>query len=187
MFFAFPISKELLIKKKRRPQLFKLHQALFIYKLAADKDGCLGWGWSKVWLVVQKSWFFCNSKHFSQNMTPCYLYYFCIFFIFHFFQIIMVSLFLARYDQYLIMFTDSNVFKFTNFPFKTKYNKTAVYSVSSNYLFSREKQGKNCWNNSLIKSTVYLLIFHQNLMIFKGSPKSLKEFYFTGELRLGES
>ena len=35
----------------------------------------------------------------------------------------MVSLFLARHDQYFIMFKDSNVFKFTNFPFKAKYNK----------------------------------------------------------------
>ena len=38
------------------------------------------------------------------------------------------------------MFKDSNVFEFTNFPFKTKYNNTVVYSVISNYLFSRRKQ-----------------------------------------------
>ena len=31
----------------------------------------------------------------------------------------MVSLFL---DQYLTMFKNSNLFEFTNFPFKTKYN-----------------------------------------------------------------
>ena len=54
----------------------------------------------------------------------------------------MVSLFIARYDQYFVMFKDSNVFKFSNFPFKTKYNNTAVYSVYSNYLFSRKKQEK---------------------------------------------
>ena len=39
---------------------------------------------------------------------------------FNLFQIIMDSLFLARHDQYFIMFKDSNVFEFTNFPFKTK-------------------------------------------------------------------
>ena len=130
---------------------------------------------------VQKSWFFCKSKHFNQNiMTPCYSYYFCIFYVFHFFQILMVSLFLARHDQYFIMFKDSNVFEFTNFSFKTKYNDTVVYSVNSNYLFSMGKQEKKCWDNSLNKSTVYLLIFHQNVIIFKGIPKSLKEFYFAG-------
>ena len=47
-FFAFPVSKELYIKK-RRPRLFKLYQALFICKkLAADDDAYLGWGWSKI-------------------------------------------------------------------------------------------------------------------------------------------
>ena len=40
------------------------------------------------------------------------------------------------------MFKDSNVFKFTNFPFKAKYNNTVVYSVNSNCLFSRGKQNK---------------------------------------------
>ena len=43
----------------------------------------------------------------------------------------MVSLFLTRHDHYF-MFKDLNVFKFTNFPFKTKYNNTVVYSVNSN-------------------------------------------------------
>ena len=121
-------------------------------------------------------------------MMSCCWYYFCIFYIFHFFQIIMVSLFLAWHDQYFIMFKDSSVFKFTNSPFKTKYNNTIVYSVNSNYLFSRWKQEKkNRWNNSLIKSTVYLLIFRQSSMIFRGSPNSLKESYLTRELRLGNS
>ena len=41
------------------------------------------------------------------------------------------------------MFKDSNVFDFTNFPFKTKYKNTVDYSVNSNYLFTREKQEKN--------------------------------------------
>ena len=34
------------------------------------------------------------------------------------------SLFFAWHDQHFIMFKDSNVFKFTNFSFKTKYNNT---------------------------------------------------------------
>ena len=42
------------------------------------------------------------------------------------------------------MFKDSNVFEFANFPFKTNYNNTEVYSINSNYLFSRGKQEKNC-------------------------------------------
>ena len=41
--------------------------------------------------------------------------------------------------------------------------------------------------DSLIKSTVYLLLFRQNLMTFEGIPNSMMEFYFTGELGLGES
>ena len=40
------------------------------------------------------------------------------------------------------MFKDSNVFEFTNFPFKIKCNDTVVYSANSNYLFSRGKQEK---------------------------------------------
>ena len=120
-------------------------------------------------------------------MMSCYWYYFCNFCIFYFFQIIMVSLSIAWHDQHFIMFKNSNVFEFSNFPFKTKYNNTIVYSVNKNYLLSRGKQKKNCWNNSLIKSSVYLLIFRQNSMIFKGSPNSLKESSSIGELRLGES
>ena len=54
----------------------------------------------------------------------------------------MVSLFLARHDQYFIMFKDSNVFEFTNFSFKTKYNNTVGYSVNRNCFFSRGKQEK---------------------------------------------
>ena len=116
---------------------------------------------------------------------PCYWYYFCIFYIFHFFQIIMVSLFLAWHDQYFIIFKDSNVFEFTNFSFKTKYNNTVVYSVNRNIYSRRENKRKNCWNNSLIKSAVYLLILGQNSMIFKRSPNSLKDSYFTGEFKTG--
>ena len=62
--------------------------------------------------------------------------------IFVFLLSILVSLFLARHDQYFVMFKDSNVFELTNFPFKTKYNKTVVYSVDSNYLFSKKKKQK---------------------------------------------
>ena len=54
----------------------------------------------------------------------------------------MVSLFIAHHDQYFIMFKDSNVFEFTNFPFKTKCNNAVVYSVNYNYLISRGKQEK---------------------------------------------
>ena len=79
------------------------------------------------------------------------------------------------------MFEDSNVFEFINFPFKTKYNNTTVYSVNINYLFFSGKNEKNRRNNSLIKSTVYLLIFRQNSMSF------ILESYFTGELKVGES
>ena len=53
----------------------------------------------------------------------------------------MVSLFLAHHGQYF-MFQDSNVFEFTNFSFKMKYNNTVVYSVNSIYLFSKGKQEK---------------------------------------------
>ena len=63
---------------------------------AADDDAYLGWGSSKIWFLVQKSWFFINSKHFREKiMTPCYSCCFCNFNIFNFFQIIMVSLFLG--------------------------------------------------------------------------------------------
>ena len=40
------------------------------------------------------------------------------------------------------MFKASNVFEFTKF-LSTKYNSTVVYSVNSNYLFSRGKHEKN--------------------------------------------
>ena len=38
-----------------------------------------------------------------------------------------------------------------NFHSKESITNTVVYSVNSNYLFSRGKQEKKCWNNSLIK------------------------------------
>ena len=46
---------------------------------------------------------------------------------------------------------------------------------------------KRVFFDSFIKSTVYLLIFRQNLMILEGSPNSLTEPYFTIELGMGES
>ena len=78
---------------------------------------------------LQKSWSFCNSKHFRQNiMTLCYLCYFCISSIFNFFQIIMVSLFLARHDQYFMMFKACVRYFLENIYFFTKW-----------YLFKTEK------------------------------------------------
>ena len=85
------------------------------------------------------------------------------------------------------MFKGSSFFKFTNFSLKKKYNNTVVYSVNGSYLFSRGRQEKKFLKQFLIKSTIYLLIFRQNSMIFKGSLNSLKESYFIGELRLAES
>ena len=122
-----------------------LYQALFICKkLGADNYAYLGWGYSKIWLFgIKDDVSVIVNISFSQNiMVQNYWYYFCIFYIFHFFQIIMVSLFLAWHDRYFIMFKDSNVFEFINFPFIAKYNNTLVYSVNSNYLFLGEKQEK---------------------------------------------
>ena len=65
---------------------------------------------------------------------------------FHFLSNHNGSLFLAHHDQDFIMFKYSNVFEFTKFLFKRKYNNTVVYSASSNYLFSRGKQ-----ENKLLK------------------------------------
>ena len=88
----------------------------------------------------QKIDFLCNGKHYRQNIRSCCSCYFCIFYIFNFFQTLMISLFLAGHDHYLIMFKDSNVFEFTNFLRKTKYNNIETYSVNCNCLFSKRKQ-----------------------------------------------
>ena len=80
----------------------------------------------------------CLFLFFSQSYWKGY----CSTVIFNFFQIIMVCLCLALHDDYFIMFKDSNVFEFTNFRFKTKCINTVVYSVNSNYLFSKGKQEK---------------------------------------------
>ena len=136
--FTFPISKELYIFLKKEDDHGFLSYTKHYISLK-PLSTYLDWGWSKIWLFLIKS---CNSKHFSQNlMMPCYWYYFSIFYIYHFFQMIMFSLFLAWHDQCFIIFKDSNVFKLANFPLKTKYNNT-VYSTNSNYLFSKGKQEK---------------------------------------------
>ena len=54
------------------------------------------------------------------------------------------------------MFKDSNVFEFTNFPFKTKYNNTVVYSVNSNYL---------SWGGETSKKIVETIIWLNLLFI----------------------
>ena len=100
--------------------LYQLYQALFICKrLTADDDAWLG--------LVKNFTFSYKRADFSLIVTFQSKHYdvmlfihFSIFYIFHFFQIIMVSLFLAQQVPYFIMFKESNVFKFTNFPFKTK-------------------------------------------------------------------
>ena len=65
-----------------------------------------------------------------------------------------------------MMFGDSNVFEFTNFPFKTKYNNTVAYTVNSNYLLSRGKQEKK-----LLKQ-----FFDQIYYLFINIPAKLDDF-----------
>ena len=66
-------------------------------------------------------------------------------------------------------------------------NKTPFHSVEIGTKILICINTKKVFFHSLIKSTVHLLIFRQNSMIFEGSPNSLTESYFTAELRLGES
>ena len=68
-----------------------------------------------------------------------------------------------------------------------KYNKTYFHSIEIGNNILVFINIKQIFFDSLIKSTVYFLIFRQNLMIFEGAPNSLTESYFTGELRLEES
>ena len=56
------------------------------------------------------------------------------------------------------MFKDSNVFELTNFPFKTKYNNTVVYSVNSNHLSTRGKQEKKIVNTILWLNLLFINI-----------------------------
>ena len=64
------------------------------------------------------------------------------------------------------MFRDSNVFEFTNFPFKAKYNNTVAYTVNSNYLLLRGKQEKN-----FLKQ-----FFDQIYYLFINIPAKLDDF-----------
>ena len=68
-----------------------------------------------------------------------------------------------------------------------KYKKTYFHSIETGNNILVFINIKQVFFDSLIKSTVYFLIFRQNLMIFEGASNSLTESYFTGELRLGES
>ena len=63
-------------------------------------------------------------------------------------------------------------------------NKKHFHSVQIGNFILIYIKIKRVFFNSLIKSAVYLLIFRQNSMIFEGSPNSLTESYFIGELRL---
>ena len=118
--------------------------------------------------------------HITDNISAFLIFSF-------FFQIIMVSFYFAWHDQYFIMFKDSNVFEFTNFLFKTKYNNSVVYSVKRNYLFWREEQEKNLLKQFLDWIYCAFINIPPKLDVFKGCPNSLKESYFTREFRLVES
>ena len=150
-----------LFLKKKRPRLFKLCQALIYYLISSRRWWLLGL------ILVKNLTFSYKRPDFSVIITisvktllrHAIHTIFAFFYSIHFYQILMVSLFLARNDQYFIMFKNSNVFKFTNFPFKTKYKNTVIYSVNISYLFSMGKQEKK-----LLKQ------FRQDSMIFKGSP-----------------
>ena len=56
-----------------------------------------------------------------------------LFFQFVYFQFFSNDQFLAGHDQYLMMFKDSNVFKFTNFPIRAKYNNNNNNNNNNNY------------------------------------------------------
>ena len=110
----------------------------------------IAWPFLDIMNNVDLTILICNGKSLCDSSKICFFPFsrqfpwkhFCSTIISSFFQILMVSLYLSRHDQYFKMFKYSDVFEFTNFPFKTKYNNTAVYSVNSNYLFSKRKQEK---------------------------------------------
>ena len=54
----------------------------------------------------------------------------------------MVSLFLTRHDQYLIMFKHSNVFEVTNLLFQTKYNNAVALFANSKLFIVEEGKRK---------------------------------------------
>ena len=68
-----------------------------------------------------------------------------------------------------------------------KKNKKHFHSVEIQNDIFNYINIKRVFFDSLIESTVYLLILRQNLMIFEESPNSLTESYFTGALKLWES
>ena len=156
LLFQYLKNYTLFFKKKMTTVFYVIPSTIYLQKISSGQ-------WWLLWLVagqkfdffVQKSWFFCNSKHFSQNiMMPCYWYYFCVFYIFHFFQIIMVSHFLAWPDQCFIMF---KIRTFSNLPIF--HSKQSIIILQFILLIAitcsrGENKKKNCWNNSLIKSAV---------------------------------
>ena len=68
-----------------------------------------------------------------------------------------------------------------------KKNKKHFHSVEIQNDIFNYINIKRVFFDSLIESTVYLLILRQNLMIFEESSNSLTESYFTGTLKLWES
>ena len=114
-FFTFPISKELYIflKKKKTMTFYVIPRTIYLYKISSR-------GWCLLGLSLVKKFSyeradFCVMENISVKniMMSCYWHYFCIFYIFHFFQIRMVSFFLAWHDRYFIML---KVRAFSNLP-----------------------------------------------------------------------
>ena len=142
----------------------KLYQALFFYKkLAADNDAYLVGAGRKFNFFIQKSYFFFGIVNISVKRLWRPSFFFILLF---FFQIIMVSPFACW--PWSVHYENS-----IYFPFKTNYVNTEVYSVNSNYFIQEGKitpgkQENYCWSNSLINSTMYILIFCQNSWFFKG-------------------
>ena len=103
---------------------------------------------------VQKSWFFCNCKHYDIIRSVKTLWHHAIHTVFAFFifSISFKSLFLYFLIGMIsiFMFKDSN--EFTNFPFKTKYNLfNIVFFVNISLILSREKQEKK-----IVKTFIWL-------------------------------
>ena len=117
-FFNFPISKELYVfLKKRWPRPFKVYQALIICKkIAADDNAYLGWCWSKFWFFSYKRADFSVIVNISvKTLCDAIDTIFASFYIFYFFQIIMVSLFLLDMISILCLkmrnFSDLPIFQ----------------------------------------------------------------------------
>ena len=85
-FFHYTLKKKK--KKKEDGHGFLSYNKHYLFATNYQQTMVATWvrASQKLDFFVQKSWVFGNSKHFSQNiMTPCYSYYFCIFYIFNFF------------------------------------------------------------------------------------------------------